>query len=300
MSKAPFFSVVVPTYNRVGRLLNTITTILKQTFTDFELLIIDDGSTDGTESIVKNKFSDNRLRVIRQINSERGAARNNGFRNASGEYVVFFDSDDIMHENHLQVLHDNIIRQNHPHFIATKFDFTDDEGHHRSSDMSSLPAGWYDYHLFLNGNSLACNVCVKKNIDGLIPFEEDRRYAIKEDWLFLISNMKTHKLFIVDDTTISMLDHPGRSMRSDNSLIISRTILAMDWILEKIKLDPVEIKQIKAHVNYFCGIHSYLDNNRRVAVHYSKEAISYGGFKMKYITLLVKSMIGRKIVSKIK
>jgi glycosyltransferase involved in cell wall biosynthesis len=297
MSDVLFFSVVIPTYNRVSKLIPTVTTILSQKFRAFEIIIVDDGSTDGTAGIIAEKFSDERIRVISQPNSERGAARNNGLRNAKGEYVVFFDSDDIMHDDHLQILHENILAENRPDFIATKFDFTDEHMHHRTSDMHSLSQGYYDYRLFLNGNCLACNVCVKRELKGLISFEEDRKYAIKEDWLFLISNMKNHKLYIVDKVTISMLDHQDRSMRSDNELIISRTLLAMVWILDRLDLSPREKNKLIAHVNYFCAIHWYLEDHRRGAISYAKNAIKFGGLKMKYLILIAKSILGRKFIS---
>ncbi len=297
MNSEPFFSIVVPTYNRVSRLITTLTSILEQTFTGFELIVVDDGSTDGTAKIITEKFNDSRIRIITQKNSERGAARNNGLKNAKGIYVVFFDSDDIMHKNHLEVLHKNILAENSPAFIANKFDFVREDNSHHPSDINSIKKGYYDYRLFLNGNPLACNICVRKDAPGLILFEEDRKYSIKEDWLFLICNMKIHKLYITDDVTISMLDHADRSMRSDNSVIILRTGLAMEWILKKMDLGKSEVEKLKAHVNYFCGIHSYLDNNRSASVKYSVSAIRHGGIKMKYISLLLKSVIGRKLIA---
>jgi GalNAc5-diNAcBac-PP-undecaprenol beta-1,3-glucosyltransferase len=234
--------------------------------------------------------------VIRQENRERGAARNAGFSNSSGRYVIFFDSDDIMHPNHLEIIHQNILKQNYPDFIATKFDFVDVKGKHRPSDMSSLEEGFYDYKLFLRGNPLACNVCVRRENPKIYFFEEDRRYAIKEDWMYLFQNMKENKLFIVNETTISMLDHPNRSMRSDNSQIIKRTQLAKEWIVSKVKMDPDDLRQLEAHVKYFCAIHSYLDDNRLAGQKYIRMAMTYGGIKLKYIMLAIKLMIGVKVI----
>ena len=301
MNEHPFFSIVVPTYNRSAILLNTLQTILKQTYNDFEIIVVDDGSTDNTTEIIQPiLLNEKRVKLFKQINKERGAARNFGFSKSNGTYVIFFDSDDLMHENHLLVLLKNIKEQNFPLFIATKFDFINDKGNHFPSDICRLQQGNYNYKLFLSGNPLACNICIKKPNPGLFLFEEDRRYAIKEDWLFMLQNLQKHQLFLIDSITISMFDHADRSMRSNNKDIIMRTQYALKWILDKIDLTISEKRELNAHVNYFCGIHSYLDNNKNESIDYSLKAIQLGGIKMKYISLLFKSIVGKKIVSLLK
>ena len=301
MTSPPFFSIVIPVYNRSAILLNTLFTILKQSFEDFEIIIVDDGSAENLESVLAVFLNQEpRIKLIKQENKERGAARNTGYKNSSGNYVVFFDSDDLMHTNHLKIIHEKIVELGLPNFIATKYNFVNTNGKHFNSSMHGLKQGYYDYTLFLNGNPLACNICLKKENPNLFLFEEDRRYAIKEDWMFMLQNLKEQKLFIIDKVTISMFDHSLRSMRSNNGQIIKKTQLALEWIRLNIKLSPEEIKIVEAHVNYFCGIHSYLDDNRKAGVEYSKMAIKSGGFKIKYFLLLLKILIGRNVISKIK
>jgi GalNAc5-diNAcBac-PP-undecaprenol beta-1,3-glucosyltransferase len=301
MNNHPFFSVVIPTYNRIDKLLITLSTISAQRFNDFEIIIVNDGSTDNTLALLeKYKEKDSRLRIVNQENKERGAARNNGFRNATGNYVVFFDSDDLMHTNHLETLYKYIHELNFPFFIATKFDFVNAQGEHFDADIKNIKQGYYDYHLFLNGNVLACNICVNKSNPKLFFFEEDRSYSIKEDWLFLIQNLFKENLFIIDRVTVTMSDHPERSMRSDNKLIVEKTFRAQQWILEKVQLNSKEQKTLLAHVNYFCGIHSYLDGDRKKGIQYSLKAIQNGGLKRKYVLLLLKSFAGNKIIARLK
>ncbi len=301
MNSRPFFSVVIPVYNRAELFSDTLTSVLGQRFKDFEIVVVNDGSTDNTASVLQTLASkDPRVKILYQQNKERGAARNNGLSNSNGKYVVFFDSDDIMHENHLEVLHKNILELNYPFFIATKFDFVNESGKHRSSDLKFVRQGYYDYTFFLNGNSLACNICIKKDNPGLVLFEEDRRYAIKEDWLFLLVNTQKEKLYIIDEITLSMTDHPDRSMRSDNNEIIRKTILAYEWILKRLSLTKTEQNILLTHVNYFCGIHSYLENKKGESINYSLKAIETGGIKLKYVSLLLKSIVGRKVISSLK
>lgn len=104
---SPFFSIIIPTYNRAHILPRTIASVLAQTFTNWECIIIDDGSTDSTQDLMLS-YTDSRIRYIYQENAERSAARNNGIRNARGMYICFLDSDDEYLPSHLEVLHRTI------------------------------------------------------------------------------------------------------------------------------------------------------------------------------------------------
>lgn len=92
----PFFSVIIPAYNRALIVETAINAVLQQSFTDFELIISDDGSTDDTKEVVSKYLSDNRVKYVYQINKGVCAARNNGTLQATGEYLVFLDSDDTV------------------------------------------------------------------------------------------------------------------------------------------------------------------------------------------------------------
>jgi GT2 family glycosyltransferase len=89
----PFFSIVIPTYNRSGLLRETLDTVFAQELTDYEVLVIDDGSTDDTQQVLAGYGE--RVRALRQQNQGQGVARNLGIQHATGEYVVFLDSDDL-------------------------------------------------------------------------------------------------------------------------------------------------------------------------------------------------------------
>jgi len=100
----PKVSVIIPTYNRADTIQGAIYSVLNQTYTNFELLVVDDGSTDDTKEIV-NKINDSRICYIWQRNQERSVARNNGIRSSTGDYVSFLDSDDeyLPHKLEVQV-----------------------------------------------------------------------------------------------------------------------------------------------------------------------------------------------------
>jgi len=111
--KAPFFSVIIPTYNRAKAILEATGSVLNQSFVDFELLVIDDGSTDNTKELVTEiAKKDERLIYIYQNNAERSAARNCGINLSKGKYICFLDSDDIYLPNHLQLFYKTIEKHN--------------------------------------------------------------------------------------------------------------------------------------------------------------------------------------------
>jgi glycosyltransferase involved in cell wall biosynthesis len=296
----PFFSIVVPIYNRADLFLATLSTLQEQDFKDFEIIIIDDGSSDNIkERIGAFTSAHNNIHYFYQKNGERGSARNNGIRRATGKYVVMFDSDDFMHKNHLSTLHAAIFSLGQPAFIATHFDFVNN-GQHTSSDIMKLKEGYYDYRLFLHGNPLACNICLKKDNTDLHLFEEDRKYAMLEDWMFLIQNLRHNKLYLVGKVTISQNDHDQRSMKNDNVALIRKAALAHSWILKNVSLSEAEKKVLDAQVNYFSAIHYYLDNNRSKALKHLSAAIKADGLQLKYFSLFAKALAGRSLISSLK
>ncbi|WP_323810362.1 glycosyltransferase family 2 protein [Sphingobium baderi] len=90
----PFFSVVIPLYNRAAQVGETIRSVLSQDWTDYEIVVVDDGSRDDPQPVIE-AIGDPRIRYIRQDNAGGGAARNAGIMAAEGRYIAFLDSDDL-------------------------------------------------------------------------------------------------------------------------------------------------------------------------------------------------------------
>ncbi len=95
------FSVIIPLYNKSPYIKKAINSVLTQTYSDFELLIINDGSTDDSLSIVQ-QFSDSRIKIYSQKNAGVSAARNNGVKKANFDYIAFLDADDWWHKDFLK------------------------------------------------------------------------------------------------------------------------------------------------------------------------------------------------------
>jgi glycosyltransferase involved in cell wall biosynthesis len=100
----PFFTVVVPVYNRADVLETALRSVMAQSFQDFDIVVVDDGSSDDPKAVVE-RLADPRLRFIRQENQGGAAARNTGIEAAVGRFIAFLDSDDVFLPHHLATLH---------------------------------------------------------------------------------------------------------------------------------------------------------------------------------------------------
>jgi glycosyltransferase involved in cell wall biosynthesis len=97
----PKVSVVIPTYNRAAKVQGGIKSALAQTFSDLEVIVVDDGSSDGTGQILQEIFGD-RIRYYAQVNQGASVARNKGVEEARGEWIAFLDSDDLWEKEKLE------------------------------------------------------------------------------------------------------------------------------------------------------------------------------------------------------
>jgi glycosyltransferase involved in cell wall biosynthesis len=112
----PFFSVIIPVYNRAALLREALDSVLLQTFKDYEVIVVDDGSTDEISAVIVGHSE--AVRFFKQANSGPGAARNLGIQNARGDYVAFLDGDDIWFPWTLASYHDVIELSGRPSFVA--------------------------------------------------------------------------------------------------------------------------------------------------------------------------------------
>ena len=98
-------SVVIPLYNKAHTIVDTLNSVLNQIYTNFEVIIVNDGSTDNGVNVIKNKFVDSRIRIINQENQGVSVARDRGVVEAQSNYIAFLDADDKWHPEYLEKMH---------------------------------------------------------------------------------------------------------------------------------------------------------------------------------------------------
>lgn len=176
MSNSPFFSIITPTYNRESFLEEMISSVATQTCQDYEHIIIDDGSTDGTEALINRLVGTNpKIVYIKQENKGRSAARNVGIEQAKGEYICFLDSDDVWSENYLKDLYINASNAN---FLATKMVWVNSG----TMEKNPRPIEGFTYKepQRIIELQIGMNVCVKRGLFTGNLFNTD--LSINEDF----------------------------------------------------------------------------------------------------------------------
>ena len=141
----PFFSIILATYNRAYCIENAINSVINQSFNNWELIIVDDGSTDNTEKVVKKYLKDKRIKYIKlERNSGVNIARNSAIKESKGEYIVILDSDNEFKENILETYVKYIKKENFPYM---KFICQNQSGKYTVKNPSFY--GYLDFKGFL-------------------------------------------------------------------------------------------------------------------------------------------------------
>jgi len=222
MDTPVLFSIVVPTYNRAHLISSTMDSILAQTYKNYEVIIIDDGSTDNTEEVIRKYISD-KVHYYKKENAERAAARNFGTQLAKGDYVNWFDSDDIMFPDHLQEAANLITKYNNPEVFAQGHRYQDASGHTLQtftypSDISA------EMH---KGNPMANSpVLVRRDIALANLFNEDRGLSGSEDYELWLRLASQYHIYASPKVTVAVVFHDERSvvtMTDPDQLIIRYT-----------------------------------------------------------------------------
>ncbi|MBR4690273.1 MAG: glycosyltransferase family 2 protein [Bacteroidales bacterium] len=207
MENTMTFSIIIPTYNRAAFLPKAIESVLNQTYTDWELIIVDDGSTDNTREVV-SQYNDGRITYIYQQNAERSVARNNGIAHAKGDYVCFLDSDNVMLPNRLQLLAETITK--------TACYFTDIEYRNEGKDSSVVKAGRkypfpMDVDMLIQDIIATPQLCCATEI--LRKHQFNPALSIGEDMELLFRITAEYPLaYVPNQATVVEAEHEGRSV----------------------------------------------------------------------------------------
>jgi glycosyltransferase involved in cell wall biosynthesis len=211
MTSKPFFSIILPTYNRAHLIRRAIESVSKQTHSPYEVIIVDDGSTDKTSDVIAPLLS-SRLRYVRKVNGERGSARNYGVNLAEGDYVSFLDSDDVLYPNHLSSAAEVLVRYPQIQAFHLGYDVKNSSGKvvRTGGRVASLAAA------ILKGNPLSCNgVFLSRETARQYRFSEDRSLSGLEDWELWFRLSRVTEVRCVDVITSTVIDHPERSVVKD-------------------------------------------------------------------------------------
>ena len=144
-----YYSIIVPAYNASKYIRDCIDSVLSQNYSNFELIIVDDGSTDETKSIVYEYSSDTRIKYVYQNNTGVSSARNKGILESNGDYICFVDADDVVSPNFLKTFDDILNKKRIDIVYCENYDFYNDSlpdfAHKMNNEIKSVCVFDYDY-----------------------------------------------------------------------------------------------------------------------------------------------------------
>jgi len=236
----PFFSIIIPTYNRAYIISKTVNSVVNQSFTDWELIVVDDGSTDNTAEIIK-EFNDKRIHYFWKKNEERSIARNFGIKKAAGTYLCFLDSDDSFLPNHLQELKKEIDRQKEPVAIFRTGIIYEKRGkktffpnYEPDSKITPVQFAWYNPITLLS-------MTFHKNICQKFTFPE--HYQHFEDYYFLLNVLSNFPLFQIPIYTTTYFYHESSSSSNDSLKDNSIFLDELNWLKNIFQENDPKIKE---------------------------------------------------------
>lgn len=207
---SPFFSIIIPTYNRGNLLRKSIESVIAQSYPKWELLIVDDGSTDNTKQVVE-AYADKRIKYIYQQNAERSAARNRGIENAQGLYIGFLDSDDYYTPDRLLKLHSSLSAMGNPvGFFYTGILIENEKGiitERSEMNRSNMPV----FDFVSQATIFNQQVCVHSTV--LQKHKYNPGFTIGEDmelWLRVAADYEP--TFLPGQSTFVLVEHDDRSV----------------------------------------------------------------------------------------
>ena len=270
----PFFSVIIPTYNREAFVSTSIQSVIDQINQDFELLIIDDGSTDGTFEVIKSLLSD-KVHYHKIENSERGAARNLGMVKATGEYITFLDSDDIYYANYLSNAYECLNKMKYPDFFHQPYEIKTENG---SIIGVTRPSSSNVYKAISKGNFMSCmGVFIKREVTRKFKFNEDRELSGSEDWEYWVRLMAAFGLKTDTEVCSAMIVHEDRSVLAvTESSLLRRKNLAMKCVFQDEQVKRVFGKYknyMSANWDTYIALHLMLDFQSNSGINYLLKAI---------------------------
>ncbi|MFA5134762.1 MAG: glycosyltransferase family A protein [Patescibacteria group bacterium] len=235
----PDVSIVIPTFNRPGALQSAVKSVLDQTYQDFEIIVIDDGSSCDTSFIAK---LDHRIALLKQRHQGAGSAKNAGIKLSQGKYIAFLDDDDTFLKNKLE-FQISIMESNPGMMMSHTSYIKNDERQHKTIVNSGYFSGKVYPKILLNCPIATPTVMVNSKIfqNFTLKFPEQ---SIAEDLLLWTKISRYHDIFGIDKA-LSVVNVSSQSA-SEN---LKKKIIACDLKLDYIKNEDPSLLKMNRKIN---------------------------------------------------
>lgn len=230
MIEEPVFSIIIPLYNRAERIKETIDSCISQSFENFEIIIIDDGSTDNPEHEI-NLIEDSRIFYYKFKNQGGAVARNRGIDIAKGKYIAFLDSDDKFYNNKLSVIKDNIdiFKSSHSAYFS-KISVNRGSGNiwHKPDRLLRKNERVTDFIMADRGFVQTSSLVVETKIAKLVRFSEGLPFGQDTDFVIRLERYGV-QFKMIDDILIEFDDayHPMRVSNGSKYFEVNKWLNSM-------------------------------------------------------------------------
>ena len=293
----PKVSVIIPTYNREKYIVETLQSVFEQTFTDYEVIVIDDGSTDNTADVLRPYLD--RIVYIRKPNGGQGSARNAGIKMAKGAYIAFLDSDDLWMPEKL-LLQVSYLDE-HPDVALVFSDaatFYDDEGNHVRTGELHFQGEDISFNRLFKMNFIP-NLTVmvrKRSVEEAGLFDESKELVGGEDYEMWLRIAMKSGMGHIPKILAQYRQHGDNVLGMDllkvysmHRTVINKILECYPDIIYKFNIDMDEYYR---NYNYILGRHLYQIKRYRTAVKHLRTALYYSPFAPKAWVLFFLSLIG--------
>lgn len=299
----PCCSIIIPAYNAITYLPKTVESVLKQTFTDFEILIINDGSSDNIVEWASG-IKDPRLKLISKENQGVSAARNTGIAEAKGEYIAFLDADDLWEptklEKQLQCFKNNLLLG----LVHTEMVLIDEKGKSLVRKFTSNIEGDALIHLLEHNTVVTSSVIVRSScLETVGNFDKNLRYF--EDWELWVRIALRYPFALIKEPLIFYRQHPNNTTK--NWQMLEQNLGSIEQVFQSV---PEELSYLKNRTYAYAkiylawktlqsGYYKQAANFRNQAIKdYSKVLFSDTLIRLS-VTILLMQLFGKNGFSKI-
>jgi len=244
MDHEPQFSVIIPTHNRASLILKTLSSVLSQTYQSYEVVVVDDASTDNTEQVLASLIQTQMIRYVRhEQNYERAQSRNTGMKNARGAFVTFLDSDDLMYSTNLEDAANFIKANPTTKLFHNLYQLVDEND--RVLCKYDFPSLVDPLRAITGGNFLASiGVFIHRDIYENYSFDTNRLLTGSEDWDFWLRVVPDYQPGRINKVNSGVVQHGARSI---NHMELDRLERRFKYLADKISDDP---KLSSVYANY--------------------------------------------------
>jgi glycosyltransferase involved in cell wall biosynthesis len=298
----PRLSVIIPSYQRSKTILRALESVSNQTFRDFEIIVIDDGSTDGTADVV-SQYSD-KVVYIWQPNRGPSAARNVGIENSSGEFIAFLDADDIWYPQKIEKQISPFQFNPRLGLVCSDVVFADESGikQNKTAFASAAPERGMIFNTIFSRSFIGTSTVVIRRIclDEVGQFDEQLKFC--EDYELWLRVSESWEIDYVPEPLVQ--NYLGKDQLSCRRLEMLEALLGVQ---KKALANHPDLYHLDKNILESCHYDNYLKLAKQYLLTGQKKAAKktlndyhfYRGFSLKYLAVLIISVMPRLLLKTI-